>query len=589
MFCRINKLILSFIVCVCFHNSDAVEISKQDIYKEGEIIVKFKSGISKSQLVSQPLTGANIIKKLELKDGTVGVVKLPSGVSVSDAIKIYSSNPNVEYVEPNYKVRKLNTEFIPNDPYFGKQWGLRNIGDKIEGFEAKVGADIKASYSWSVHKGGEIVVAVIDTGVDYNHPDLKDNIWINKGEVCNNGVDDDGNGYIDDCYGWNFAYKNNNPFDDDTDGHGTHVAGVIGAVGDNGIGVAGINWKVKIMPLKFLDKNGEGDIYTVVEAINYAVKMGAKVINASYAYPSGCFYTEPSKLEIEALKNAEKAGVIVVAAAGNYGCDNDKTPIYPASHKLSNIISVTASDMKDNKPYWSNYGLRSVHIAAPGFKIYSTVPYEKYAYLTGTSMAAPFVTGAVAFLLTYKPEYDITKVREILLSSVDTVDAFSQTISSGRLNLFNAINMTNIVPVRPVIFSTKLENNSVIVSFQDNSYMEEGFIVKRGISPESLSQIATYQAMEGAYGIISFEDKAVTPGNIYYYQVCAYISGRFACSNLASFNYTTSSSNQSTNQLPPQTSSSSKSGCNLLGVQTPIIYLLIFPIILLIRRLRDKR
>ncbi|MCX8075465.1 MAG: S8 family serine peptidase, partial [Aquificaceae bacterium] len=367
-------------------------------YVEGEVLVKVRAGVSKTRVGGvHAKIGAQVVKSMSLKDGEVQRVKLPKGVSVTEAINYYLSDPAVEYAEPNYIVRKA--EIIPNDTSFNLQWGLRNVGQMVGGLPGVSGVDVGASYAWQTCTGGSTVVAVLDTGVDYNHPDLSGNIWRNTGETsCDNGVDEDSNGYVDDCFGWNFVSNNNNPMDDDSDGHGTHVAGVIGAVGNNSIGVSGVNWSVKIMPVKFLDAQGNGTIEQAVRAIKYAVDMGAKVINASYAYPSGCFSVSPSVTERNILEYARSRGVIVVSASGNYGCNNDNTPFYPASHRLDNVLSVSASNSMGGLPSWSNYGLRSVHLAAPGVKIYSALPSNQYGFLSGTSMASPFVSGAVAML-----------------------------------------------------------------------------------------------------------------------------------------------------------------------------------------------
>jgi len=255
----------------------------------------------------------------------------------------------------------------PNDPFFSNLWGLHNTGQSVNGTSGTAGADMDGPEAWDVAQGSNtFVIAVIDTGVDYNHPDLSGNIWANPGEVAGNGLDDDQNGYVDDLRGWDFVDDDNDPMD--VVGHGTHVAGTIAAVGNNNIGVTGVCWQAKIMPVRALDAFGAGTDADIIAAIGYAVTKGAKVINASFGGP------DYSQAQYDALANANSAGVLFVVAAGNEGANNDTTPSYPASYNLPNIISVAATDQNDNLSNFSNYGATSVHVAAPGENIYSTFP-----------------------------------------------------------------------------------------------------------------------------------------------------------------------------------------------------------------------
>ncbi|MDW8433758.1 MAG: S8 family peptidase, partial [Aquificaceae bacterium] len=374
-----------------------------------------------------------------------------------------------------------------------------------------------------------------------------------------NGVDEDNNGYVDDCFGWNFASNNNNPMDDDSDGHGTHVAGIIGAVGNNGIGVSGVNWGVKIMPVKFLDAQGYGTVEQAVRAIRYAVDMGAKVINASYAYPSGCFSVSPSITERNILEYAKSRGVIVVSASGNYGCNNDNTPFYPASHRLDNVLSVSASNSIGGLPSWSNYGLRSVHLAAPGVKIYSALPSNQYGFLSGTSMASPFVSGAVAMLFSCRPELSYLQIREILLSTAMALEDLRRTtISGGMLRLDRAL-QSPPVPAKPTLISISHSSGSITLTFQDNSYMEEGFVVQRGLSETNLIDIASLSSRQDSYDTLTFTDSQIQAGNTYYYRVCSYIGSNRSCSH--TLHYTVASSQQPQNNTG-SSSGGGKGGCN---------------------------
>ncbi|MBM4146082.1 MAG: hypothetical protein FJ240_07380 [Nitrospira sp.] len=344
---------LSFISC----GGDVPQKKASSAYKEGEIIVKFKSGNYDIQSYNtHNIMSAKSIKKL----GITGLerVKLPQGISVPEAIQAYKAHPDVEYAEPNYIVR---ASAIPNDARFGEQWGLHNTGQNINGFSGKAGADIDAPGAWNILQVTSVIVAVIDSGIDISHPDIAANL----------------------VAGYDFVENDNIP--DDLNGHGTHVTGIVGAVGNNAIGITGVGWSVKIMPLKVLDQNGEGAIADIIEAINYAVLNNARVINMSF---SG---TDFSKSLYDSI--ASYPNVLFVAAAGNGGEDNigkdNDNPLYseyPASFNLPNIISVAASDQYDNLTLFSNYGLKSVDVAAPGANILSTIP----SFITGVTYSGTY-------------------------------------------------------------------------------------------------------------------------------------------------------------------------------------------------------
>jgi subtilisin family serine protease len=327
-------------------------------YKNGEILVKFRPGAHETQESdTHRLLGAKMTKRVG--PGGIERVKLPEGMSVEEAIKAYEANPGVEYAEPNYLVKAT---VIPNDARFTEQWGLRNTGQRVNGVTGTTGADIKAPEAWDItHGSSGFIVAVIDTGVDGNHPDLTGNLMA-------------GHDFVDD---------DSEP--DDLSGHGTHIAGIIGASGNNAIGVAGINWAVKIMPLKVLDNNGEGTIADVIEAIDYAAAHNARVVNMSFSGPDFS----------QSLYNSIKSypDILFVAAAGNGGDDQagDNNDIslfaeYPASFDLSNILSVAATDQNDNLAPFSNYGSISVDVAAPGMNILSTIP----SYIAGVTYSGAY-------------------------------------------------------------------------------------------------------------------------------------------------------------------------------------------------------
>lgn len=338
-------------------------------YVKGEVIVKYKKNVP-DERINGLHQRMNAIKKRDIPNLRIHSVKIPDDISVEEAIAQYKNDPDVEYAEPNYILKALAT---PTDTYFTNLWGLNNTGQNVNGTTGTSNADIDAPEAWDITQGSSsVVVAVIDSGVaitnnsSTGHPDLTANRWVNAGETCVNGVDDDGNGRIDDCYGWDFLNNDNDPMD--YNGHGTHVAGTIGAVGNNSSGVVGVNWMVKIMPLRFLGATGSGSTTDAILAINYAANNGARIINASWG---GGPY---SQALYDAINYARSNNVLFVAAAGNDGTNNDTTPSYPASYDLDNIISVAATDQNDALASFSNRGATSVDLAAPGVNIYSTIP-----------------------------------------------------------------------------------------------------------------------------------------------------------------------------------------------------------------------
>jgi subtilisin family serine protease len=334
------------------------------LYVPGEVLVKAKGEIPSPVIDSL----AKVVKPLSLGVG-LEKIKLKSGITVEQALAVLAQEPAVEYVQPNYI---KHWQKMPNDLKFGKQWGLRNTAQSVplssggytSGFKD---ADIDADGAWNLSTGdASVIVAVIDSGVDYTHPDLAPNIWHNPNEIAGNNIDDDGNGYKDDVIGWDFANGDNDPVD--LSGHGTHVAGIIAAKGNDASTVAGVGWKTSIMALQVVDVNGVTTSAGIAEAIRYAVDNGAKVINASYGE------TVNDLLEYDAINYANTNGVLVVAAACNKSSDNDVTPCYPSSYDLPNIIAVAASDLFDNRAGFSNYGATTVDLAAPGVSIVSTYP-----------------------------------------------------------------------------------------------------------------------------------------------------------------------------------------------------------------------
>jgi subtilisin family serine protease/subtilisin-like proprotein convertase family protein len=353
-------------------------------------------------------------------------VTLNAEVTVARGLAWFQAQAWVRYATPDYMVSLTRT---PNDSSFASQWGLNNTGQS----GGTAGADIHAPAAWNITTGsGKTIVAIIDTGVDYTHPDLAANMWHNPREIAGNGRDDDGDGYVDDVYGWNFIANNGNVMDDN--GHGTHVAGIIGAVGNNGSGVSGVNWNVQIMALKFLDSTGSGVLSNAIKALNFAVAHGAKVSNNSYG--GGGYYQAFN----DAVAAAARAGHIFVAAAGNDGINTDVNPAYPADYNLDNVISVAATDRNDRLASFSNYGARTVDLGAPGVSIYSTYKGGGYALMSGTSMATPFVTGAVALLEDLHPTWTYRQIISQILNNTDPLPSLQgKTVTGGRLDLAKAI------------------------------------------------------------------------------------------------------------------------------------------------------
>ena len=412
----------------------------------GELVVKLrKPSLSmQSRLMALGRALAEQVQSVEAfkTDSTLMTVRLKAGVSVTSAIETLKSSDQIEYSEPNYIYRTLDAG-VPNDAKFGDLWGILNSGQKdSSGQVGKVGVDINVVPVWASGITGskDVLVAVIDTGIQWDHPDLSGNLYTNPGEsgdLATNGVDDDGNGFIDDVHGWNFAAKSSNSSDDQ--GHGSHCAGTIGGSGNNSIGVAGVNWQVTMMPVKFLDAQGGGTLQGAVEAINYARTMGAKIMSNSWGGGGA------SQALKEAIEKARDAGILFVAAAGNDGTDNDSRPVYPAAYPVENVLAVSAVDNQGGLADFSNFGKKTVHVAAPGVNVMSSTKGSSYRSLSGTSMACPHVSGVGALLLSINPSMSYSELKErIMKTSQPLASVRRKVVSRGMVSAYNAIN--NIVP-----------------------------------------------------------------------------------------------------------------------------------------------
>jgi thermitase len=433
----------------------------------GELLIQFEPGYQPtfSDEVSSSYTVSETIHTMAMKEFDVGimqVVKLPENADVLAAARHYSQQPNIVYAEPNWI---FSQNAISNDARYvdGSLWGMESDDSPINvgpsGTTSLFGSQAEEAWnSGSIGSRG-IVVGIVDTGIDFNHPDLAANIWVNPGEIAGNGLDDDGNGYKDDIRGWDFVNNNNSIYDSSLDDlHGTHVAGTIGAVGGNSIGVAGVNWNVTMISAKCFDESdSSGSILSLVRAFDYLtdLKMNRNVnIRVSNHSWSGSFFS--FSLQDAILRHA-KAGILIVAAAGNGGTDqigdsNDFFPQYPASSStLSNgatetaasyeaVISVAAIDLSGALTSFSNFGVDSVDIGAPGQSVLSTMPSGLYGVLAGTSMATPHVTGAVALYASKFPNATPQQIRSALLNSATATSSLvGKTATGGRLNVSAAL------------------------------------------------------------------------------------------------------------------------------------------------------
>lgn len=413
-----------------------------------EVLVRLRAPATAGTL-SGVVRAAGALRAEPIRGTGLHRLKLPAGRSVREALVALAGMPGIEWAEPNYRVRTCR---VPEGPRFAELWGLRNIGRTFVSrncgtLPGTPGADMLAADAWERTRGSrQVVVGILDTGIDRTHPNLKANLWTNPGEIPDNGIDDDRNGYVDDVHGYDFVNRQGDPKDDN--GHGTHVAGSIGAAGSDGTGVVGVNWEVRLMALKFLSAEGWGSIGDAVEAIAYARSFGVRITNNSWG--GGGF----SRSLYEAIRTSRS---LFVAAAGNSATDCDLVPAYPAAYDLPNIISVAASDPRDDLGCFSNYGLTSVDVAAPGVSILSTLPTypcaltqrglkQGYDYLDGTSMATGNASGAVALLAASFPRESDAQRRHRLIATARGLDSFlGRCVGNGCINLKDGVT-TRLVP-----------------------------------------------------------------------------------------------------------------------------------------------
>ncbi|MBV8055373.1 MAG: S8 family serine peptidase [Deltaproteobacteria bacterium] len=413
-------------------------------YVPDQLLVKFRARATETSMAdAHAQVGAQEMHRFTSVAGLTEV-QLPAGMSVNEALVRYQERPDVESAGPNF-IRHL--EAIPNDPYFkqGKLWALQNTGQG----GGTAGVDIHATAAWNLTTGSRAVVVMdLDSGIDYTHQDLAANMWRNPADCYHDGIDHDKNGYVNDCYGINPAYKNSDPMDDTIESHGTHVAGIIGAVGNNAVGVVGVNWKVNLMACKAFDRNDSGSDADIITCLDYAKTMKQRgvnivAINASFAAQGFDPYL------YAAIKEQMKQGILFIAAAGDTLVDEDKpdNAFYPANFDLPNIISVAATDWDDKLLYYSGYGAHTVHLGAPGNFIWSTVRGNDYNIESGTSMATAYVTGVAALLKANNPSRDWRAIKNLILAGGDNdpslQNILQSTITGKRLNAYGSLTCHN--------------------------------------------------------------------------------------------------------------------------------------------------
>jgi subtilisin family serine protease len=415
--------------------AEEIAVAEARILSRPEVLVKFKPGVSRETI--DELTARfndRVEDSIESDPGLESIDDLDDANADATAA-MYSTLPEVEFAEPNYAIELDAVELalppiVPSDPRFDEQWALANSGQR----GGKQGADISAMHAWLTTTGSDkVVVAVLDSGVDYRHDDLAPNMWKRPASVA--PYQDAQLGTIDDEDGFNAIDNESDPMDEN--GHGTHCAGIIGAEGGNNIGITGVNWKVRIMPLKFMNAGGFGTTKDAIEAINYVIDrkkagVNVRIISASWGG------TQRSRALEEVIRKAYENDILFVAAAGNSSVNNDRNPHFPSSYP--NVLSVAALDRNDQLASFSNYGVKSVAIAAPGVDILSTWLGNEYEEKSGTSMATPVVAGVAALIVANNPRVSVDELKKRILASSDPIVALNGKVATGgRVNAAKAL------------------------------------------------------------------------------------------------------------------------------------------------------
>jgi subtilisin family serine protease len=524
-----SALVVSLIVPASAAAPAARDAKGNDIVPN-ELIVKFKATATDAEIQHGLKLGHLKVKKHlqtpEMKArGHNGVTLVETDLAVDDAVAQLKNHPAVDYVEPNYTYKH---QFVSNDNYVTANytWGLYSA---LSSPANTYGSGAMDAWTAGYTGTNSVYVAVIDEGIDYSHPELSGNMFNNPFDPPD-GIDNDGNGYIDDVHGWNFYGGNNQVFDSTGDDHGTHVSGTIGARGGNGAGVAGVNWNVTILSGKFLGANG-GDTLSAVEAIDYFVDMKKRhnlnlvAINASWG---GGGYSQSLH---DAIIRAAKAGIIFCAAAGNDSLNNDTSASYPSNidtrkgtstetaASFDSVIAVAALDSTGGLASFSNYGAKTVHIGAPGVQILSTFPGGQYGYMSGTSMATPHVTGAVALYASTHPGASAQPIRDAIIGAVTpTVSLAGKTTTGGRLNISSIIKPVASTPAAPTGLAATASAGSVKLTW-NAAAGATSYVVKRSATVGGpYTTVATVTTT-------AYTDSTVSNGTQYFYVVAAVSSG----------------------------------------------------------------
>jgi subtilisin family serine protease len=428
-----------------------VDRSQTPKYRPDKVLVRFRPGVQRNAMqAAHDQINAKVLSEPAIVD-RLHVVQLGGDITLESALRKYRGNNNVLYAEPDYLVHASG---VPNDPQFALQWNMQNTGQS----GGTAGADIHATQAWGISTGSpNVVVAVLDTGVDYSHQDLAANVWSSTNGFS--AIDQNGNPVQ--CgigsHGLNAVSGTCDPLDDNA--HGSHVAGIIGALGNNSMGVTGVNWKVQILPCKFLDATGAGDIASAIACLDLIQQLkdsGINIVATNNSWGGSNF----SQSLQDAIAAQLQDGILFVAAAGNDFSDNDEIPTYPANISLPNILSVAATDRTDGTPGFSNLGRHTVHLGAPGSEILSTTPNNTYSVFSGTSMAAPHVTGVAALLKAQDPSRDWKAIKNLILAGGDSIPSLAQTVTQNRLNAFKAMTCSNatvkarLLPINGILAGT---------------------------------------------------------------------------------------------------------------------------------------
>jgi subtilisin family serine protease len=403
-------------------------------HRAGRLVVRLAKGVP-AAAASELAARVGARSKKEIWPGLLWRLDLAPKADLRAALELLAGDPRVAYAQPSWTYHAIAT---PDDPDFYLQWNMDQAND----------ADIDAPEAWDVATDASAaIVAVIDTGVQYDHPDLAANIWVNPNEIAGNGIDDDGNGWIDDVHGIDIVNGDGDPMDDMF--HGTHCAGIIGAVGNNTTGVAGVCWTARIMAVKFLDSGGSGDTADAVTALQYAVANGARVSSNSW----GGYGTDQALYD--AISAAGDAGMLFCAAAGNNSIDIEGQDWLPGGFDLANVVDVAATDSNDNLAWFSNWGATSVDLGAPGDSIYSTFLGSTYTWLSGTSMACPHVAGVATMVFAQSGTTSHPLVKKWLFDAVDPIPSLAGiTVTGGRLNFANALTLMSNAPASSANYDT---------------------------------------------------------------------------------------------------------------------------------------